>query len=50
LRIFERQGNDPPIAFEERKTDEQIESNSTFQFPSEVSSLTGVAGARLMQQ
>jgi len=39
LRIFE-------IAFEERKQEERIESNSTFQFPSEVSSSTG---ARLMQ-
>jgi hypothetical protein len=49
-RIFERQWNGPPIAFEERKTDERIESNSTFRFPSEVSPLTGAVGARLMQQ
>jgi hypothetical protein len=50
LRIFERQGNGPPTAFEERKTDEGIESNSTFQLPSGVSPLTGVASARSMEQ
>jgi hypothetical protein len=33
--------------FAERKIDERIESNSTFQFLSEVASLTLVASARL---
>ena len=46
--IFERQGNGLPITFEERKTDERIESNPTFRFPSEASSLTDVAGARFI--
>jgi hypothetical protein len=48
LRIFESQGNSLPIAFEERKIDKRIESNSTFQFPSKVS-LTGIIGTCLMQ-
>jgi len=48
LRIFERQGNKLLIAFGERKTNKQIESNPTFQFSSKASSLTSVASARFI--
>jgi hypothetical protein len=49
-RAFSKGNGTVRLAFEERKTDERIESNSTFRFPSEVSPLTGAVGARLMQQ
>jgi uncharacterized protein (DUF362 family) len=47
-RAFSKGNGTVRLAFEERKTDERIESNSTFRFPSEVSPLTGAVGARLM--
>jgi len=36
-RTFSKGNRTVRLAFEERKTDERIESNSTFRFPSEVS-------------
>jgi len=42
--------NGPLIAFEERKTDERIERNSTFLIPVRGLSFNWRSGARLIQQ